>query len=170
MKQQMRRIMRLVGTAAAFITRPVLAGMGWVWPLRWGSSGRRCHRRQKGAVKAFSITFWLCWFAGAAWPPVAVSPRLPGSSRSDLANALDPSLSTRTKRLNRGKCPGGCHDWSCWYGVHRRGELRMATSWLMTGMIGGSSAFEDAFDISPCFPQPWASGWWLLPSCLAMGA
>ena len=44
-------------------------------------------------------------------------------------------------------------------------------SWLMTGMIGGSSAFEDAFDISPhavlshgaswragCFRPVWAMG------------
>ena len=35
MKQQMQRIMRPVGTAAAFITRPVLAGMGWAWAVSY---------------------------------------------------------------------------------------------------------------------------------------
>lgn len=174
MKQQMQRIMRPVGTAAAFIMRPVLAGMGWVWvasPL--GQVWAALPPATKRAVKVFSVTFWLCWFAGAAWAAgggiASVFPARPGQT---LANALDPFTFYQDKTAEPpGNVPADVM-------IGLAGMLFVAVasfawviSWLMTGMIGGSSAFEDAFDISPMLSSAMGElAGWLLPSCLAMGA
>lgn len=174
MKQQMQRIMRPVGTAAAFITRPVLAGMGWVWaasPL--GQVWATLSPAAKRAVKVFSLTFWLCWFAGAAWAAgggiASVFPARPGQT---LANALDPFVFWQDKTAE----PPGNVPADVMIGLAGMVFIAVASfawviSWLMTGMIGGSSAFEDAFDISPMLSSAMGElAGWLLPSCLAMGA
>lgn len=174
MKQQMQRIMRPVGTAAAFITRPVLAGMGWAWvasPL--GQVWATLTPATKRAVKVFSVTFWLCWFAGAAWAAgggiASVFPARPGQT---LANALDPFVFWQDKTAE----PPGNVPADVMIGLAGMVFIAVASfawviSWLMTGMIGGSSAFEDAFDISPMLSSAMGElAGWLLPSCLAMGA
>lgn len=174
MKQQMQRIMRPVGTAAAFITRPVVRGMGWVWaasPL--GQLWATLPPKAKRAVKVFSITFWLCWFAGAAWAAgggiASVFPARPGQT---LANALDPFVFWQDKTAE----PPGNVPADVMIGLAGMVFIAVASfawviSWLMTGMIGGSSAFEDAFDISPMLSSAMGElAGWLLPSCLAMGA
>lgn len=174
MKQQMQRIMRPVTAAAAFITRPVVAGMSWVWaasPL--GQVWATLSPAAKRAVKVFSITFWLCWFAGAAWAAgggiASVFPARPGQT---LANALDPFVFWQDKTAE----PPGNVPADVMIGLAGMVFIAVASfawviSWLMTGMIGGSSAFEDAFDISPMLSSAMGElAGWLLPSCLAMGA
>lgn len=174
MKQQMQRIMRPVGTAAAFITRPVLAGMGWAWAVSpLGQVWATLSPAAKRAVKVFSLTFWLCWFAGAAWAAgggiASVFPARPGQT---LANALDPFTFWQDKTAE----PPGNIPADVMIGLAGMTFIAVASfawviSWLMTGMIGGSSAFEDAFDISPMLSSAMGElAGWLLPSCLAMGA
>lgn len=170
----MQRIMRPVGTAAAFITRPVLAGMSWAWvasPL--GQVWSTLPPKAKRAAKVFSVTFWLCWFAGAAWAAgggiASVFPARPGQT---LANALDPFVFWQDKTAE----PPGNVPADVMIGLAGMVFIAVASfawviSWLMTGMIGGSSAFEDAFDISPMLSSAMGElAGWLLPSCLAMGA
>ena len=166
--------MRPVGTAAAFITRPVLAGMGWAWEVSpLGKFWATLPPKAKRAVKVFSITFWLCWFAGAAWAAgggiASVFPARPGQT---LANALDPFVFWQDKTAE----PPGNVPADVMIGLAGMAFIAVASfawviSWLMTGMIGGSSAFEDAFDISPMLSSAMGElAGWLLPSCLAMGA
>lgn len=170
----MQRIMRPVGTAAAFIMRPVLAGMSWAWvasPL--GQVWATLPPKAKRAAKVFSVTFWLCWFAGAAWAAgggiASVFPARPGQT---LANALDPFTFYQDKTAE----PPGNVPADVMIGLAGMVFIAVASfawviSWLMTGMIGGSSAFEDAFDISPMLSSAMGElAGWLLPSCLAMGA
>lgn len=66
--QQIQLMTQKLTAAAGFITRPILRGMAVTWaasPL--GMFWATLPPKAKRAVKVFSVTFWLCWFAGAAW-------------------------------------------------------------------------------------------------------
>lgn len=179
MKQQVQQQVQLIAqkltAAAGFITRPILRGMAVTWaasPL--GMFWATLPPKAKRAVKVFSVTFWLCWFAGAAWAAssAGISNVFPARPGQTLANSVDPFQLWQDKTAE----PPGNVPADVMIGLAGMVFIGVAciawvVAWFMTGMIGGSSAFEGAVDVSPMLSSAMGElAVWLLPSCIAMGA
>lgn len=174
MKQKMQNLSQKLTSGLRFITNPILRLMAALWAvtplgLAWAALPPKARR----AVKVFGLTFGLTWFAGAAWAANGgVSGVFPARPGLTLANAVDPFQLWQDKTAE----PPGNVPADIMIGLAGMIFIAVASfawviGWLMTGMIGGSSAFEDAVDVSPMISAAMAelSGW-LLPTCLAAGA
>lgn len=173
--QQIQLMTQKLTAAAGLITRPILRGMAVTWaasPL--GMFWATLPPKAKRAVKVFSITFWLCWFAGAAWAASSggISNVFPARPGQTLANSVDPFQLWQDKTAE----PPGNVPADVMIGLAGMIFIGVAciawvVAWFMTGMIGGSSAFEGSVDVSPMLSSAMGElAVWLLPSCIAMGA
>lgn len=174
MKQKIQNLSQKFASGLRFITNPIVRLMAALWAvtplgLLWAALPPKARR----AFKVFSLTFGLTWFAGAAWAANGgVSGVFPARPGLTLANSVDPLQLWQDKTAE----PPGNVPADIMIGLAGMIFIAVASfawviGWLMTGMIGGSSAFEDAVDVSPMISGAMAelSGW-LLPTCLAAGA
>lgn len=174
MKQTIQTLSQKFASGLRFITNPIVRLMAALWAvtplgLLWAALPPKARR----AVKVFGLTFGLTWFAGAAWAANGgVSGVFPARPGLTLANSVDPFQLWQDKTVE----PPGNVPADIMIGLAGMIFIAVASfawviGWLMTGMIGGSSAFEDAVDVSPMISGAMAelSGW-LLPTCLATGA
>lgn len=174
MKQIIQTLSQKFASGLRFITNPIVRLMAALWAvtplgLLWAALPPKARR----AVKVFGLTFGLTWFAGAAWAANGgVSGVFPARPGLTLANSVDPFQLWQDKTAE----PPGNVPADIMIGLAGMIFIAVASfawviGWLMTGMIGGSSAFEDAVDVSPMISGAMAelSGW-LLPTCLAAGA
>ena len=174
MKQKIQNLSQKFASGLRFITNPIVRLMAALWAvtplgLLWAALPPKARR----AFKVFSLTFGLTWFAGAAWAANGgVSGVFPARPGLTLANSVDPFQLWQDKTAE----PPGNVPADIMIGLAGMIFIAVASfawviGWLMTGMIGGSSAFEDAVDVSPMISGAMAelSGW-LLPTCLAAGA
>ena len=174
MKQKMQNLSQKFASGLRFITNPIVRVLAALWAvtplgLAWAALPPKARR----AVKVFGLTFGLTWFVGAAWAANGgVSGVFPARPGLTLANSVDPSQLWQDKTAE----PPGNVPADIMIGLAGMIFIAVASfawviGWLMTGMIGGSSAFEDAVNVSPMISGAMAelSGW-LLPTCLASGA
>lgn len=174
MKQKIQNLSQKFASGLRFFTNPILRVLAALWAvtplgLLWAALPPTARR----ALKVFGLTFGLTWFAGAAWAANGgVSGVFPARPGLTLANSVDPFQLWQDKTAE----PPGNVPADIMIGLAGMIFIAVASfawviGWLMTGMIGGSSAFEDAVDVSPMISGAMAelSGW-LLPTCLASGA
>lgn len=174
MKQKMQNLSQKFASGLRFITNPILRVLAALWAVTpLGMAWAALPPKARRAFKVFGLTFGLTWFAGAAWAANGgVSGVFPARPGLTLANSVDPFQLWQDKTAE----PPGNVPADIMIGLAGMIFIAVASfawviGWLMTGMIGGSSAFEDAVDVSPMISGAMAelSGW-LLPTCLATGA
>lgn len=174
MKQKMQHLSQKLTSGLRFITNPILRVLAALWAVTpLGMAWAALPPKARRAFKVFGLTFGLTWFAGAAWAANGgVSGVFPARPGLTLANSVDPFQLWQDKTAE----PPGNVPADIMIGLAGMIFIAVASfawviGWLMTGMIGGSSAFEDAVDVSPMISGAMAelSGW-LLPTCLAAGA